>query len=79
MTSGPGLKLGAIPSGCDGRIDDWAAPLTTVVTSIGYTVAPIETPPTIEPASAGRPSVRANSSESRSLPPLMVSKCAAAS
>ncbi len=58
---------------------DLTAPLTKVVISIGCTVAAIEISPTTALASAGRPSLFANSSEIRSLPPLMLSERAAAS
>src|SRR5438552_6343588 len=56
MTSGPGTGIpsGEAPPRRGGIIDDWAAPLTTVVISIGYMVVAIETFPTTTPASEGR-------------------------
>ena len=81
MMSGPGTNSGVVCAGSfrEGRTDDWAAPLTKVVISIGYIVAAMEIFPTIEPASAGRPNLFASSSEIRSLPPSMLSERVAAS
>ena len=45
------------------------SPLTIVWTSIGCIVAPIEILPTFAPASDGRPSAPANSSDIKSRPP----------
>src|SRR5688500_10244754 len=62
ITSGPGTRLGtAGPPRRDGRVDDWASPFTTVVTSIADMVVSIEILPTDTPASSGRPSLLANS------------------
>ena len=80
MISGPGTKFGIstlLPRA--GKTDDLAIPLTTVVISIGYMFAAIEISPTTKPSSTGRPSLFASPSEIRSLPPLMLSTCAAAS
>ena len=62
-----------------GMTIDFVSPLTSWSIWIGCIAAPMEIVPANEPASDGIPSALANCFEMRSLPPVMVSDCAAAS